>query len=397
MLGRLSGMSNHAASSPVPSCPRCGASRVLRWGWIRTVRAPDRRRFRCKGCDRTFSQYTGKAVAGSWYPHRWTELCLELVAQSSVRFTARRLGVAPSTAFRWRHRTLQALADHRERTGLGRVGSGAGAAGVVGSKAGSAGVVGSEAGAAGVVGSEPGPTAGVVGVMGLPYKVRRGKGPELEPSRFFRLLLATDAAGRVAIDHDVPGEFVGPPGSPLPLWDWAGSDRARNRFPLGPPDRVPSPRRLLSRWCVPGSEIRWVGWRYYDWAKVAAEQGMTAVYCPSFRWPTGEDAGDPLADVAERARVLASTLKGWFRRYGGVSTRWLRGYLALFAELYQGGDRAVALPAIWAFRTRGRTTTTAARRRTLRQRATSLAWRLAQIGVLAPEGPEARDRRGWVR
>lgn len=310
---------------------------------------------------------------------------------------------------------MQALADHRERTSLGQLGSayplpyqetapgesisqtpgGLGSRTPNGANSSTLGDLHRQIHTR----NDPDPqlkasTGGVIGVMGLPYKVTPRKGPELEPSRFFRLLLATDAKGRVAIDHDVPGEIVGPPGSPLPLWDWIWSHRARARFPLAPPDQVPSPRRLLTRWCASGSEIRWVGWRYYEWTTVAAELGMTAVNW-RLRWTAKDGSEDPDTSVADRARTLAIALKHWFRRYRGVSTRWLRGYLALFAELHEGGETTVAVPLPWSLGNRGPTTVTACLRAS-RQRAASLAWRLVEISVLANEGPTAQDRRCWV-
>ena len=398
-------MSTYAAPPPSElSCPHCSASRVVRWGWVRTVRAPARRRFRCKVCGRTFSEHTGRALAGSWYPDRWSHLCQELVRQTSVRQTARRLGVSPSTAFRWRHRALQALADHRERTGRRRLGSG----GLEGPTSGGAD------GDDGDGDRSRGAGRGVVGVMGVPFKVTRRRGPALEPPRFFRVLVAADAAGRVAMERDVPGEIVGPPGSPLPLWDWVWSGRARARFPLRPPDQVPSPRRLLDRWCAPGCELRWVGCPFYQWGKVAAQLGMTAEkWTP--RWGTSDLSE---TEPAVRARDLAVKLRYWLRRYRGVSTRWLRGYLALFAQLYE--KRTVfpySFPAhgargadhrrketLWAdehpVRVAGRPRSRRkwpGLRRSRQQYLTALAWRLIEISARGAEGPVARSRRCWIR
>ena len=371
-------MSIHAAPPPEPSCPRCSASRVVRWGWVRTVRAPPRRRFRCLACRRTFSEHTGRALAGSWYPGRWSELCRELVEQTSVRQTARRLGVSPSTAFRWRHRALQVLADHRERIGRRQLGS-----------------KGLPPDADGIGLQVEEGTGGVVGVMGLPFKVTRRQRPEVGPRRFFRILVAADAAGRVAMDRDVPGEIVGPPGSPLPLSDWIWSKRAWARFPLGPADRVPSPRRLLDRWCAPGTEIRWMGWWFYRWSEVAAEFGMTAV-----RWTPGRmTGGGSEGQEAIRARDLAVALRRWLRPYRGVSTRWLRGYLALFAQLHEG--RNTFTGSQWATSERsGSQRATRQRAGSLwatRQRWAELAWRLFEISVQGTEGAVAKVRRCWIR
>lgn len=402
-------MSIHATSPSEPSCPRCGASPVVRWGWVRTVRSPPRRRFRCNACGRTFSEHTGRPLAGTWYPNRWPELCRELVEQSSVRLTARRLGISPSTAFRWRHRVLQTLADHRERAGFGQLGSGGSGPPPSCENPDGAELRLDRAGGSGD-GTGGAGRSGAVGVMASRFKVAVGRGPELEPLRFFRVLVGVDAVGRVALDLDVPGEIAGPPGSPLPLCDWVLSDRAVARFPLQPADRVPSPRRLLTRWCAPGCEIFWMGWPFYEWSKLAAEFGMIAV-----RWTPRRARSDESStnqELAVRARNLAVKLKDWLCRYQGVSTRWLRGYLALFAELAEAAlgkerrrvpaqrsrwRRAVpeaAPEADWARRDSWHAS---AWIRFCRQARVRLAWRLLDISVRGMEGPEAYFRRGWIR
>ncbi|TVR67959.1 MAG: hypothetical protein EA422_00035, partial [Gemmatimonadales bacterium] len=96
---------------------------------------------------------------------------------------------------------------------------------------------------------------------------------------------------------------------------------------------------------------------------------------------------------ATRARDLAIGLKHWLRRYRGVSTRWLRGYLALFAELYEGGWAT----ATQQFRQHRPGMQWSRWQRFREQRWAALTWRLVDISVRALEGPAARDRRCWVR
>lgn len=88
-------------------CPRCGHGRYHLWGTF-----SGRQRYRCLGCRRTFSDLTGTPAAYlkkiqllPAYGRCWA-------AAESVRRTATRLDIHPSTAFRWRHRLCAWLEEH---------------------------------------------------------------------------------------------------------------------------------------------------------------------------------------------------------------------------------------------------------------------------------------------
>lgn len=85
-------------------CPRCGRDDIVRWG-----RQRQRQRYRCRNCRRTFSDLTGTPAAYSKHLSRWPAFGACMLESLSVRGTADRLGVSPKTAFRWRHRVLEAL------------------------------------------------------------------------------------------------------------------------------------------------------------------------------------------------------------------------------------------------------------------------------------------------
>lgn len=85
-------------------CPRCGSVQVKHWG-----RLLDRPRYLCKACRRTFNPSTCTPWAYSKHQAKWPEASRCLVDGLSVRRTAERLGIHPSTAFRWRHRLLASL------------------------------------------------------------------------------------------------------------------------------------------------------------------------------------------------------------------------------------------------------------------------------------------------
>ena len=86
-------------------CVHCGGRHVQRWG-----RFGDRQRYRCVGCRRTFSDFTGTPLAHLKRVDLLTAFCGEMFAARPLRATARRLRVDKDTAFRWRHRVLAGLA-----------------------------------------------------------------------------------------------------------------------------------------------------------------------------------------------------------------------------------------------------------------------------------------------
>jgi transposase-like protein len=85
-------------------CPRCGSGAVQGWGGFGS-----RRRYRCRGCGRTFSDLTGTPLAYLKRLDRWSGFWECMRQGTSVRRSAAALGVAPSTVFCWRHRLLDAL------------------------------------------------------------------------------------------------------------------------------------------------------------------------------------------------------------------------------------------------------------------------------------------------
>lgn len=83
-------------------CPHCGNAHLVRWG-----KRNDMQRYRCKACKRTFNSLTGTPLARLRRKGHWLDYADCLKSGLSVRKAARKCGVHPSTAFRWRHRFLQ--------------------------------------------------------------------------------------------------------------------------------------------------------------------------------------------------------------------------------------------------------------------------------------------------
>ena len=97
-------------------CPHCGNHDVVRWG-----RASALPRYRCKACSRTFNALTKTPLAHLRMKDKWTAQTEAMIEGVSTAKAARQCGVHYTTAFRWRHRFLAALADDKPKTLTGIV------------------------------------------------------------------------------------------------------------------------------------------------------------------------------------------------------------------------------------------------------------------------------------
>ena len=73
------------------------------------------RRYRCKACGKTFGALTGTALSGLHHKERWLSFGESLAEGETIRASAARCGIAPSTAHRWRHRFLEAVRQAPDR------------------------------------------------------------------------------------------------------------------------------------------------------------------------------------------------------------------------------------------------------------------------------------------
>jgi transposase-like protein len=94
-------------------CPHCGHGASVGCG-----QADGLRRFRCKGCGRSFNALTGTPLARLRKKECWLDFGRSLSEGETVVASAERCGVAVSTAFRWRHRFLTAPAASPILTGI---------------------------------------------------------------------------------------------------------------------------------------------------------------------------------------------------------------------------------------------------------------------------------------
>jgi transposase-like protein len=84
------------------ACPHCDGARVVRNG-----SASGLQRYKCRGCQRTFNALSTTPLARLRMKAKWLQQQDVLQQGLSVNQAAAELGVAATTAFRWRHRFLK--------------------------------------------------------------------------------------------------------------------------------------------------------------------------------------------------------------------------------------------------------------------------------------------------
>jgi transposase-like protein len=84
-----------------PACPHCSGSWIVRNG-----SASGLQRYKCRACGRSFNALSTTPLAKLRMKAKWLQQQDVLVQGLSVHQAAVALGVAPTTAFRWRHRFL---------------------------------------------------------------------------------------------------------------------------------------------------------------------------------------------------------------------------------------------------------------------------------------------------
>lgn len=89
-------------------CPHCDGRDVVRWG-----QSADLPRYRCKTCRRTFNALTKTPLAHLRHKGKWATQTGAMIDGVSTAKAAKRCGVHYTTAFRWRHRFLEALATDK--------------------------------------------------------------------------------------------------------------------------------------------------------------------------------------------------------------------------------------------------------------------------------------------
>lgn len=91
-------------------CPHCGTTKARRHGHVRGLQ-----RYRCRSCGRTFNAVSCSPLSRLRHKDRWLQFCRSMAKGESLRLTAQRCGIAITTAFRWRHRFLQAVEQQPDK------------------------------------------------------------------------------------------------------------------------------------------------------------------------------------------------------------------------------------------------------------------------------------------
>ena len=91
-----------------PCCGHCKSERIGTWG-----HASGSRRYKCKACKRTFNALTGTPLAQLHLRGKWLAYAQAIVDRVSLRVAAERCDIDLTTAFRWRHRFLEAAQEEK--------------------------------------------------------------------------------------------------------------------------------------------------------------------------------------------------------------------------------------------------------------------------------------------
>lgn len=98
-------------SLEVKGCPRCASV-----SFVKNGSANGLQRYRCKDCDKSFGAVNNKALLNLKRKDRFEAFAKCMAGGMTIRQTAWKLGISTSTAFRWRHRFLQAVTAHQPST-----------------------------------------------------------------------------------------------------------------------------------------------------------------------------------------------------------------------------------------------------------------------------------------
>ena len=101
------GVLEEALAAP-ERCPRCQAEALRPWGTSHGLP-----RYRCRACGRTCNALTGTPLARLRHRERWGSYAQAVAQSLTVRKAAKHCRVHKDTAFRWRHRFLRLIAEHR--------------------------------------------------------------------------------------------------------------------------------------------------------------------------------------------------------------------------------------------------------------------------------------------
>jgi len=96
----------HLLDNRMGECPHCGHGKYVRFGKDKGAQ-----RYKCKGCSRSFTEYTGTWMAGLHKKDKIDAYLALMVEERSLDRIKEALKINKKTAFDWRHKILSSLTD----------------------------------------------------------------------------------------------------------------------------------------------------------------------------------------------------------------------------------------------------------------------------------------------
>lgn len=97
-------------------CPRCRSHKIIKWG------SKPKQRYKCKDCNRTFSNTTGTVFFGSHQSYeKWTKFIMAELCGTSLRDEMEMMDTCIETVFIMRHKLYDAVKDYGENILFGLI------------------------------------------------------------------------------------------------------------------------------------------------------------------------------------------------------------------------------------------------------------------------------------
>lgn len=88
-------------------CPHCGNNRYVKFGF-----KSNSQRYKCKSCNRSFTEYTGTWIAGIHHKDKLDDYLGLMLEEKSLDKIKGALSINKKTAFDWRHKVLASLSEN---------------------------------------------------------------------------------------------------------------------------------------------------------------------------------------------------------------------------------------------------------------------------------------------
>lgn len=87
-------------------CPHCGHNKYVKFGF-----KSKSQRYKCKSCNRSFTEYTGTWIAGIHHKDKLDDYLVLMLEEQSLDKIKVALSINKKTAFDWRHKVLASLSE----------------------------------------------------------------------------------------------------------------------------------------------------------------------------------------------------------------------------------------------------------------------------------------------